>query len=271
VWLKGGAIAVDLAKRLGFRLIIAGQGDYEATFNEKPPPNVEIVGYADVAMRRKLLAGARGLFQCTLYNEPFGGTTIEAMMSGTPVITTDSGAFPETVVHGVTGYRCRTMDQFMWATKNIDKIKPRACREWALANYSMDRVTHMYEEFFHMCADVQKAGFYEMHPEREQLDWMIKKYPSNILENTCPAIEAALAAVPNAFVSVEAEAFAAYSVDLDANTLETEEKHVSFDLPNSDTPDIIIDTTTTAPQTAAVPMKQSKQLKKAPVAKLTPV
>lgn len=276
VWLKGGAIAVDLAKRLGFRLIIAGQGDYEATFNEKPPPNVEIVGYADVHKRRKLLAGAKALFQCTLYNEPFGGTTIEAMMSGTPVITTDSGAFPETVIHGVTGYRCRTMDQFMWATKNIDKIKPKACREWALANYSMDRVTHMYEEFFQMCADVQKSGFYEMHPEREQLDWMIKKYPSNILENTCPAIEAAIAAVPNPFVPVEVvkdlkveevEAVAAYSVSLDANTIEIDEKHVSFDLPEKTTPDIVIDATNAKSQTS-VPVKRGT---KVPVMKLTPV
>jgi hypothetical protein len=127
----------------------------------------------------------------------------------------------------------------------------------------------MYEEFFQMCADVQKSGFYEMHPEREQLDWMIKKYPSNILENTCPAIEAAIAAVPNPFVPVEVvkdpkveevEAVAAYSVNLDVNTIETGEysdKHVSFNLP--EVPDIVIDATNKKSQTAAVPKKQGKK------------
>ena len=120
-----------------------------------------------------------------------------------------------------------------------------------------------------MCADVQKSGFYEMHPEREQLDWMIKKYPSNILENTCPAIEAAIAAVPNPFVPVEVvkdpkveevEAVAAYSVNLDVNTIETGEysdKHVSFNLP--EVPDLVIDATNTKSQTAAVPKKQGKK------------
>jgi hypothetical protein len=134
----------------------------------------------------------------------------------------------------------------------------------------------MYEEFFQMCADVQKSGFYEMHPEREQLDWMIKKYPSNILENTCPAIEGAIAAVPNPFVPVEVvkdpkveevEEVAAYSVSLDANTIETDEKHVSFNLPEVPA-DIIIDATNTKSQTAAVPAKKSMKI---PAMKLTPV
>jgi glycosyltransferase involved in cell wall biosynthesis len=138
-----------------------------------PPPNVEIVGYADVAKRKELLAGAKALIQASYYSEPFGGTVIEAGMSGTPVITTDWGAFSETVVHGVTGYRCRTMDQFIWAAKNIDKIKPAACRDWTVANYSMDRVVLKYEEYFKMLEDVKfRKGFYEIHDDRADIDWL---------------------------------------------------------------------------------------------------
>lgn len=189
VWLKGSAIAIDCAKRLGIRLIIAGQGDYVETHGEKPPPNVEFVGYADVEKRRKLIAGARALFQPTLYNEPFGGTVVEAMMSGTPVITTDWGAFPETVIHGVTGYRCRTMDHFLWAVKNIDTIKPKTCREWAIKNYSMERITGMYEEFFQMCKDVNEGkGFYELHNDRKDLNWLKKNYPEDV-NNELPRTE----------------------------------------------------------------------------------
>jgi glycosyltransferase involved in cell wall biosynthesis len=101
-------------------------------------------------------------------------------MSGTPVITTDWGAFSDTVIHGTTGYRCRTMDHFVWAAKNIDKLSPKVCREWAVKNYSMDRVVLMYEEFFQMLADVKKgSGFYEVHYDRKELDWLKKYLPEN--------------------------------------------------------------------------------------------
>jgi glycosyltransferase involved in cell wall biosynthesis len=102
---------------------------------------------------------------------------IEAFFSGTPVISSDWGSFAENNLHGITGYRCRTMEQFVWATKNIDRISSSACREWAVENFSLDAIAPMYEEYFDTVKRAQSGGWYAENPERADLDWMVRKYP----------------------------------------------------------------------------------------------
>jgi glycosyltransferase involved in cell wall biosynthesis len=164
---KGVGLAVDIARRVGRRLILAGQGDpspYLAT-------HVEYVGPVGIEQRRTLLSGAAALLCPTYYIEPFGGVNVEAQLSGTPVIATDFGAFTETVLHGVTGFRCRTMEQFEFAARHVETIDPHACRAWAMS-FSLERVGLMYEEYFRMLFDLAGDGFYAARPSRRDLDWL---------------------------------------------------------------------------------------------------
>ena len=123
------------------------------------------------------MKNAKALILPTHYIEPFGGVTIEAMLSGTPIITTDWGCFAENNLHGMTGYRCRNMDHFIWAAKNIDKINPRNCRDWAQKNFSLDKVGKMYKEFFQSMNNLMFNGFYHENSTRDNLDWLTKTYP----------------------------------------------------------------------------------------------
>lgn len=175
---KGVEIAIQVTEKIGAKLIIAGQNSLKEMGYKETPAHVTEIGYADVETRKKLMAGAKGAFIASLYNEPFGGVQIECLFSGTPTITTDWGAFSENNIHGVTGYRCRTFEEFVYAARNVDKIKPQDCRDWALRNFSLEKVAKMYEEFFQGVLNIYgKQGWYEPNDNRQDLDYRSREYP----------------------------------------------------------------------------------------------
>lgn len=174
---KGVHIAIQVAEQTGIPLKIAGQ-NMEFLDGVTLPPHVEKLGYAGIEERKELMAKAKGFILASKYVEPFGGTMVEALLSGTPCITTDWGAMAENNLHGITGYRCRTFDHFVWAANNIGNISPAACRQWG-ENFSLENVAPMYEEFFAMVLDQgNEKAWYTLHPERDQLDWMTRQPPA---------------------------------------------------------------------------------------------
>lgn len=147
---KGLAVVAELAKH--HRVITAGQGDERV-------PGAEHVGVVTGDDKRKLLAGARALLCPTSYIEPFGGVAVEAMLSGTPVITTPWGAFSETVIPG-TGWRCSTLLDFQKAAAFADQLLPLQIHNYAKNNYSTAVVAPQYDAWLRRLESLYAEGWY---------------------------------------------------------------------------------------------------------------
>lgn len=163
---KGVNIAIQVTKELGVKLKVAGQLDpsYE---NYEWPDHVEFVGYVGVEERKNLMSNAMGSYLSSMYIEPFGGVQVENLLCGTPTITTDWGAFTENNIHGVTGYRCRTFNDFLEATKKVmnKEISYEDCRKQG-EKFSLENIAPMYEKYFGDVMNVYKAeGWYEKNTD----------------------------------------------------------------------------------------------------------
>lgn len=165
---KGLEVAVELANATGRRLIVAGPGGTQPepgvlilAEGDRLTGDIEYVGEVGQQERGMLLASAAALIVPTLYLEPFGGVAVEAMLSGTPVVASDWGVFPETVIEGETGARFSTLQQAVDALDRALTLNGRKIREHAIARYSTAAVGPRYTEWFGQLDSLWREGWYE--------------------------------------------------------------------------------------------------------------
>jgi glycosyltransferase involved in cell wall biosynthesis len=132
---KGPSIAIEVARRTGKRLVMAGKvddQDYNFFLSTVAPlidgDRIRYVGEADATMKRELYRDASCVLTPIIWDEPFGLVLAEAQACGTPIITLNRGAAPEVVRHGVTGFVVDSTEEMAEATLHVREIDPSACR-----------------------------------------------------------------------------------------------------------------------------------------------
>ena len=144
---KGVLQAIEIAKRVGMRLILAAaEDDY---YREKVAPHVDgrhIVYFGEASFEAKvqLYGGARALLYPIQSREPFGLVLAEAMACGTPVAALDKGAVRELVDDGITGIVFENLEQMANDLPRVFDLDRRRVRERAVARFGAERMVDEY-------------------------------------------------------------------------------------------------------------------------------
>ncbi len=149
---KGLPIVEEIAKH--YPVVTAGQG------SERVPSARDHLGVVLGTDKAQLIARAKAVLVPTMYLEPFGGVAVEAMLSGVPVIATDWGAFTETVRHGVSGFRCSTLGEFLGAVDAVELLDKHDIRDYARSRYLTDVTALQYDRYFAQLRELDGAGWY---------------------------------------------------------------------------------------------------------------
>jgi glycosyltransferase involved in cell wall biosynthesis len=143
------------------QLLIAGEGKEKGNLRQlaealKISQNVKFLGY----LTRSELENA---FNCawvqvvpSIWDEPFGNVTTEAMMRGTAVIASAVGAQPEIIEEGVTGLLVPPNDEEALSTALLSILKERDLaekmgqfgRKRAIERFSEDHRTEHFLEIY---------------------------------------------------------------------------------------------------------------------------
>ena len=117
---------------------------------------IEYVGFIDTPeAKRDFLGNARALLVPSLFDDPFGMVTIEAFACATPVIARDSGALPEVIEDGQTGYIItKSLDgsdmilRLAERLQSVDSIDQNACRATFEERFTEQRMITDHEQIY---------------------------------------------------------------------------------------------------------------------------
>jgi glycosyltransferase involved in cell wall biosynthesis len=178
---KGQDKAIEVAKRTGSRLILAGNVQNKekdraffkgleksfdlvtdagkpfvgSEYHEKvmkpildSDKQIIYIGEVDSAQKRLWYRHAQATLFPIQWGEPFGLVLIESMACGTPVLALNKGSVPEIVIHGKTGFVVDSVHEMAEAVKEIHLIDPSDCRSHVKDNFSVSSMAGKYSELY---------------------------------------------------------------------------------------------------------------------------
>lgn len=163
--IKGPHLAIEIARRSGSRLVMAGNvpNEHKGFFEAEIAPHIDgdrvrYLGPVDDAEKNEFLGQARGFLMPIVWEEPFGIVMAEAMACGTPVLGFRRGAAPEVVADGVTGFIGDTVDDLVDAVGRLGEIDRAACRKRTEALFSEFSLVEGYLAVYREMLDSQGRG-----------------------------------------------------------------------------------------------------------------
>ena len=157
--IKGQHIAIEVARRVGVPLVLAGKVDEEAYgyFEREIEPQLgngvtwreNVVGDE----KQRLLATARAMLFPIQWEEPFGIAMVEAMVSGTPVLAVARGAATEIVEPGVTGWLASDADGLVEAYSRLGEINLDRCVARASERFGLSEMADGYLSVYERAID----------------------------------------------------------------------------------------------------------------------
>ena len=162
---KGVHLAIDAAKRADIPLLIAGQVfGYEAHrsyFKDKVLPRLDerrrFIGPVGLTRKRRLLAAAQCLLVSSVVPETSSLVAREALACGTPVVGFRTGALPETIEHGRTGFLVDTVEDMAEAIRLSRDVEPDVCRAVARQRFSLEVMIRRYFDLYERLARTASA------------------------------------------------------------------------------------------------------------------
>jgi glycosyltransferase involved in cell wall biosynthesis len=183
---KGQDKAIEIAKKTGSRLVLAGNVQNKAkdrAFFKHLKKSIDLVtdagkpfadsdyyekvmkpildsdkqiiyiGEVDSTQKKLWYRHARATLFPIQWGEPFGLVLIESMACGTPVLAFNKGSVPEIIIHGKTGFVADSIEDMTEAVRAIHFINPRDCRSHVKENFSIASMAGKYSELYQWIVD----------------------------------------------------------------------------------------------------------------------